>query len=167
MGDFAGSVVDQSCDIDVKGDALWLRWKENRCLEVRALRLRYLSCQALGVGVTGDLVAAQSGWHLLVSERSAGGFSGHWMRMDLAHAIPRSDLSSSKYCLAVPGSEYLVLLPTGGSVTVNLSGVTGSRSVEWFNPSNDQTTAGGTVSGGGSVDFTAPFSGMAVLFIHP
>lgn len=82
MGDFAGSVVDQSCDIDVKGDALWLRWKENRCLEVRALRLRYLSCQALGVGVTGDLVAAQSGWHLLVSERSAGGFSGHWMRMD-------------------------------------------------------------------------------------
>jgi len=89
------------------------------------------------------------------------------LRMDLAHAIPRSDLSSSKYCLAVPGSEYLVLLPTGGSVTVNLSGVTGSRSVEWFNPSNDQTTAGGTVSGGGSVDFTAPFSGMAVLFIHP
>lgn len=89
------------------------------------------------------------------------------LRMDLAHAIPRGDLASSNYCLAVPGSEYLVLLPTGGSVNVNLSNATGSRAVEWFNPATNQTTAGSTVSGGGSVSFTAPFNGMAVLFIHP
>ena len=89
------------------------------------------------------------------------------LRMDLAHAIPRGDLASSSYCLAVPGSEYLVLLPTGGSVNVNLSSATGSRVVEWFNPATNHTTAGGTVSGGGSVSFTAPFDGMAVLFIHP
>jgi hypothetical protein len=89
------------------------------------------------------------------------------LRMDLAHSRPRGDLASSGYCLAVVGTEYLVFLPTGGSATVNLTGVSGSRTVEWFNPANGQTTAGGTVSGGGTVDITAPFSGMAVAYIHP
>jgi len=89
------------------------------------------------------------------------------LRIDLSRSRPRGDLASSGYCLAVAGSEYLVFLPTGGSVTVNLAGVSGSRTVEWFNPANGQTTAGGTVSGGGAVDITAPFSGMAVLYIHP
>ena len=89
------------------------------------------------------------------------------LRMDLAHAVPRGDLTDSGYCLAVVGSEYLVLLPGGGSVTVNLSGVSGSRTVEWFNPANGQTTAGGTVAGGGAVTLTAPFSGMAAVYIHP
>jgi hypothetical protein len=84
---------------------------------------------------------------------------------------PRSsqcDLASSGYCLAVEGSEYLVFLPSGGSVSVNLAGVSGSRTVEWFNPANGQTTAGGTVTGGGTVTLTAPFiGGMAVAYIHP
>ena len=89
------------------------------------------------------------------------------LRMDLARAVPRGDLSSSGYCLAVAGSEYLVFLPSGGSANVNLAGASGLRSVEWFNPANGQTTAGGTVAGGSVVALTAPFSGMAVLYIHP
>jgi len=89
------------------------------------------------------------------------------LRMDLAHALPRGDLASSGYCLAALGSEYLVFAPGGGKVSVNLSGVSGSRTVEWFNPANGQTTAGGTVTGGGTVNLTAPFSGMAVVYIHP
>jgi Putative collagen-binding domain of a collagenase len=87
-------------------------------------------------------------------------------RMDLAHARPRGDLASSGYCLAAVGSQYLVLLPSGGKVSVNLAGATGSLTVEWFNPSNGQTTAGGTVSGGGTLDMTGPFGGMAVVYIH-
>jgi hypothetical protein len=89
------------------------------------------------------------------------------LRMDLAHSAPRGDLATSGYCLAVVGSEYLVLLPFGGTVTVNLAGVSGTRTVEWFNPATGLTTAGGTVTGGGSVSLTAPFSGMAALYIHP
>jgi len=89
------------------------------------------------------------------------------LRIDMAHARPRGDLANSGYCLAVVGSEYLVFLPAGGTATVNLASVSGSRKVEWFNPANGQTTAGGTVSGGGTVDITPPFSGMAVAYIHP
>jgi hypothetical protein len=88
-------------------------------------------------------------------------------RIDLAHALPHGELASSGYCLAVVGSEYLVFLPNGGSATVDLSAVSGSRTVEWFNPSTGQTQAGGAVSGGGPVVLTAPFSGMAVVYIRP
>jgi hypothetical protein len=89
------------------------------------------------------------------------------LRMDLAHALPRGDLASSGYCLAVVGSEYLVFVPGGGSVSVNLTAISGSRTVEWFNPANGQVTAGGTVTGGRTVTLTAPFSGMAAVYIHP
>jgi hypothetical protein len=88
------------------------------------------------------------------------------MRMDLSHALPRGDLASSKYCLAVPGSEYLVLAPTGGSISVDLTGATGTRTVEWFNPSSGDTASGGSVTGGQSVTLTPPFSGPAVAYIH-
>src|ERR1700686_5061535 len=89
------------------------------------------------------------------------------VRVDLAHAVPHNELASSSYCLAVVGSEYLVFLPDGGSVNVNLAGVSGSRAVEWFNPSTGATTAGSPVAGGGTVSLTATFNGMAVVYIHP
>ena len=89
------------------------------------------------------------------------------MRMDLAHALPRGDLASSNFCLAVVGSEYLVLSPAGGGFSVDLSGVTGTRTVEWFNPSTGGTASGGSITGGGSVNLTPPFSGIAVAYIHP
>jgi hypothetical protein len=89
------------------------------------------------------------------------------LRMDLAHAVPRGDLATSGFCLAVVGSEYLVFVPGGGSVVVNLAGVSGTRTVEWFNPATGQAIAGGTVSGGGTVRLTASFNGMAAVYIHP
>jgi hypothetical protein len=88
------------------------------------------------------------------------------LRMDLGHAVPRGDLASTGYCLASVGHEYLVLLPAGGSVSVNLSGASGSATVEWFNSSNGETVSGNAVAAGGTVTLTAPFSGMAVAYIH-
>lgn len=89
------------------------------------------------------------------------------MRMDLARALPHGELASSGYCLAVPGSEYLVFVPNGGAVNVNLAGASGSHSVEWFNPASGQSVAGGAVAGGATVSLTAPFSGPAVAYIQP
>jgi hypothetical protein len=99
--------------------------------------------------------------------RNMGYARSYAMRMDLAHALPRGDLASSKFCLAVVGSEYLVLVPAGGSVSIDLSGVTGTRTVEWFNPSTGDTASGASVSGGQSVNLTPPFGGIAVVYIHP
>jgi hypothetical protein len=89
-------------------------------------------------------------------------------RMDLAKMRPRGDLASTGYCLANPAAqeaEYLVYLPSGGTVTVNLSSTTGTLDVEWFNPATGQTMIGGTIQGGASRGFTAPFSGDAVLYL--
>jgi len=86
-------------------------------------------------------------------------------KMDLASAIPHGDLASTRYCLAVPGSEYLVYLPDGGKVTVDLSAASGMLAVEWFNPTEGETVPAESITGGGSSEFTAPFDGDAVLYI--
>jgi hypothetical protein len=52
-------------------------------------------------------------------------------------------------------------------VTLNLSAVTGTLSVEWLNPVDGTITQAGTVGGGSAVTVpAAPFSGPSVLFLH-
>ena len=100
--------------------------------------------------------------------RNLGYTRSYAERMNLVAMTPRGDLASSGYCLANPaatGAEYLVYLPSGGAVNVNLAATSGNLSVEWFNPSNGATTSGGTVAGGANRSFTPPFSGDAVLYL--
>ena len=87
-------------------------------------------------------------------------------RMHLASCRPQSHLASTGYCLADPGHEYLVYLPEGGKVKVNLSDGKGSLHVEWFDPNSGETVIASAVRGGVHRDFTAPFPGDAVLYIH-
>jgi hypothetical protein len=97
-----------------------------------------------------------------------GWIRGYANRMNLEAMTPHGELSSSGYALANPaaiGAEYLVYLPDGGSVTVDLSGILGTLNVEWFNPSHGTITSGGITTGGSNRSFSAPFSGDAVLYI--
>lgn len=87
-------------------------------------------------------------------------------RMDLSKARPAGELASTRYCLAYPGHQYLVFLPEGGSVTVDLSGGRGEFAAEWFSPSSGETVAAAPASGGAEQAFTAPFLGEAVLYLH-
>lgn len=90
-------------------------------------------------------------------------------RMNLAVMAPHGELASTGYALANPaetGAEYLIYLPSGGTVTVNLSSTSGNLSVEWLNPASGATTAGSPVAGGAGRSFKAPFSGDAVLYLH-
>ncbi len=41
---------------------------------------------------------------------------------------------NSKYCLAKEGELYLVYLPNGGTTELDMSGASGSFTVQWFNP---------------------------------
>jgi hypothetical protein len=86
-------------------------------------------------------------------------------RMNLVAMTPSRDMASSGYCLADPGREYLVYLPEGGEVTVDLSAGTGPFVVEWFNPSADTATNAGTVSGGSQRSFKAPDRSDWVLYL--
>jgi hypothetical protein len=114
-------------------------------------------------------------------------------RMNLVAMTPRGDLCSSDYCLANPaasGAEHLVYLPAGStaqdnpetdadldknpsadlpttsSVSVNLSGTPSTFMVEWFNPSTGGITRRGTIYGGATRYFSAPFEGSAVLYLR-
>ena len=86
-------------------------------------------------------------------------------QMDLAAMAPRNDLSSTEYCLADPGAEYLIYLPDGGTATVDLSDVSGTLLLEWLNPGTGERISGEAVDGGGPQTFIAPFEGDAVLYL--
>jgi Family of unknown function (DUF6298)/Putative collagen-binding domain of a collagenase len=86
-------------------------------------------------------------------------------RIDLAHMSPRGDLVSSGYCLANPGREYLVYSPRGPRLTVNLSGSSGTFTVEWFQPATGKMASGRRRLLGASASLRAPFSGPVVLYL--
>ena len=90
-------------------------------------------------------------------------------RMNLAAMIPHGELASTGYCLANPAAqaaEYLVYLPAGGKVTVDLAAAVGPLNVEWFNPATGVAAADGATPGGNKQEFTAPFNGDAVLYLY-
>jgi hypothetical protein len=89
-------------------------------------------------------------------------------RMNLEAMIPHADLCSTGYCLAnavQTNAEYLIYLPNGGQVNVNLSSTPGELAVEWLNPENGKKILNNPVEGGGTQSFIAPFSGDAVLYL--
>jgi hypothetical protein len=117
-----------------------------------------------GYWPVGDWDLSDPTWELV--RRNLGYSLTYADRMNLVAMQPHGELASSGYCLAHIGVEYLVYLPTGGGVNVDLTGATGTFTLEWFRPGNGQTTAGATTTGGAPRSFTVPFSGDAVLYIH-
>ncbi len=88
------------------------------------------------------------------------------VKMNLAASTPQSDLSSTAYCLANPGVEYLAYQPSSSeSFTVKL--LPGTYVYEWFNPTLGTTHDIGTfTANNGNRSFSAPFTGDAVLYIR-
>jgi hypothetical protein len=89
-------------------------------------------------------------------------------KIDLLHATPQAELSSTGFCLAYVGYQYLVYQPASRApFTVNLPA--GTYAVEWYDPSEGviaQTTS--VTAGGGNQSFTPPSSirADAVLWLH-
>jgi hypothetical protein len=86
-------------------------------------------------------------------------------RLDLERAVPSGALSSTGYCLADPGHQYLVYKPPGaGGFTLNV--VAGTYRFEWFNPASGAVSDTGMITlGAEKHTFTPPFSGDAVLLL--
>jgi len=87
-------------------------------------------------------------------------------RLPLATMTPHDALSSTGYCLAQPGAQYLIYAPAGGEVTVDLSETNGELAAEWLNPSTGETAPKTSVAGGDKRALTAPFGGDAVLHLY-
>jgi hypothetical protein len=85
-------------------------------------------------------------------------------RMNLAGMTPQNALSSTNYCLANPGYEYLVYQPVAGAFTVNLQA--GAYNFEWFSPINHTVVSTGSfTTATGSRSFSPPINGEAVLYL--
>jgi hypothetical protein len=87
-------------------------------------------------------------------------------KMNLVAMTPHGELASTEFCLADPGSEYLIYVPDGGEVTVDLSAASGSLAVEWLEARSGQTTPGQSTAGGVKRSFKTPFDGDAVLYLR-
>ncbi|MEK7677582.1 MAG: hypothetical protein AAB676_17270 [Verrucomicrobiota bacterium] len=85
-------------------------------------------------------------------------------RVNLATLVPHAELASTRYCLADPGQEYLVFVPDGGEVTVDLSATPGPLAVEWIHAADGTNRPADEAAGGGQRSFKAPFSDDAVLY---
>jgi len=103
--------------------------------------------------------------------RKAMGYTvAYATKMNLVAMNPRGDLTSTGYALANPGIEYLIYLPSGAHwenerATVDISASEKVFRVEWCNPRTGELTDSGSVTGGRSQSFTAPFLGDAILYL--
>ncbi|MBO3804102.1 MAG: hypothetical protein JTT11_09610, partial [Candidatus Brockarchaeota archaeon] len=97
--------------------------------------------------------------------RNLGYALSYAKRMDLASMVPSNNLASTGYCLSNLGSEYLVYLPDGGDVVVDLAGAPKGLGVEWFDPNTCEKVTGRSEDGGSAKAFSSPFGGDAVLYI--
>ena len=86
-------------------------------------------------------------------------------RINLAGMVPLNQLASTRYCLANPGREYLLYLPGGGDVSLDLSAASGPLSVEWIHPVEGAVSSGEPIMGGAKCTLQTPFAGEAVVYL--
>jgi len=86
-------------------------------------------------------------------------------RLDLTKCKPMNDLSTTRYCLAKPGSQYLIYQPAAGK-SLKLKLRKGNYRAEWFNPNTGKTVSKKKISvTEEEKEFTNPVDGDAVLFV--
>lgn len=86
-------------------------------------------------------------------------------RLDITTMTPQNDVASTGYCLAEAGTKYVMYLPRGNEVTVDLENVSGSFSVRWLDPSTMTRERGGRVDGGAKHTLKSPFGEKDAVLI--
>lgn len=82
-----------------------------------------------------------------------------WEMQNADALIGNEKHDNSRFCLAKSGALYLVYLPQGGTAEINMAGITGSFTVQWFNPRRGGSLQSGPVSqvsGGSKVSIGYP-----------
>lgn len=81
-----------------------------------------------------------------------------WEMQNADALVGNPEHAAAEFCFAKPGSVYLVYLPDGGTHELDLSGVDGTFSLQWFNPRDGGELQEGSVtevSGGTKVSLGA------------
>jgi len=149
-----------------------------------AMDIRFGAWSAVMSGAAGQSYGGGHIWRVHLPERPTGigswpmdtsfrtntmlypgavsvGFMGKYLRkLEWWKLDPHPEFvleNPSKYCLAVPGSEYLFFLRYGGSVKINLSLYPGkSFSFKWTDLVNCKDSKTGSVKGGGIIEIKCP-----------
>jgi Family of unknown function (DUF6298)/Putative collagen-binding domain of a collagenase len=96
--------------------------------------------------------------------RAVGHTLAYAGRLNLAQMTPQGILSSTAYCLAKPGSEYLVYQPGTGAFMAKLAA--GTYAYEWFNPrAGSVASTGSFTTHGENKSFSPPFDGDVILYL--
>ncbi len=158
--------IDHTCGICGDRSFVWKSFTRG----LNPILMDVYDTAAYGVIGTGHFDPNDPNW---ADFRKNMGYSlAYAQRMNLKAMTPHADLCSTSFCLANPKSgsaEYLVYLPQGGNVSVDLNGVTGTLQTEWLDldpRAQGAITDGESVEGGGVLSFTPPFGGDGVLYLH-
>jgi len=109
----------------------------------------------------GSILATDDKWEPI---RKALGLVGAFAeRLDLARLQPADALASTGFCLADPGREYVIYLPTRAEVSVDLSAAPGQFAVEWTDAATGETAPSAPIDGGQTAKLGCPVQGHAVL----
>ncbi len=89
--------------------------------------------------------------------------------IDKAAELQQTDINpahpDSNKLLADPGWEYVLWLPVGGSVVLDLVEAAGHLKTVWYNPKTDQTLLPNPINGAGHIRISAPDSDPWVLHL--
>jgi len=154
--DGAKVIFADSDHIDPFGrDEVWV-WKSFlRGLHPQALEAYQGVTEGPGVDPVRDEYVRQNMGYCLVFAQD----------FNLALATPHGELSSSGYALAQPGEEYVVWVPDGDPVDVDLTAVTGDIEPTWLDIYTGELRPEARVDGGQMSTFYSPFADHSVLLL--
>ena len=94
--------------------------------------------------------------------KSMGYARSYAARVNLMNMIPHAELSTTQYCLADIGKEYLIYFP-GTTGTIDLHKAAGEYTVEWFIPVLNKKLVGPKALKGGKKVFVEPPTALDAL----
>lgn len=120
----------------------------------------------------GGLKAASMGWLAGTEYPEAEHFELARIHQEFMERIPfwtmdpSDELVTNGYAMADPGEEYVVYLPHGGDVSVNVQGAVELLDVEWVATDTGEIIYKPPVNAQGWTLFSAPDSRGWVLYLH-
>jgi hypothetical protein len=139
-------------------------------------RDHYAITLAGGFGVYGNHTPWYSTYHrvgdfvLTATDTPAAGYLSILYEFFTGTAFqrlePAQDLVDRGIAAAWRGNEYVVQLPSGGAVVLDLRGATGSFLADWFDPRTGERRPIGTVLSGTAPRFDAPSNDDWILHLY-